>query len=60
MTILKTFMGITLLTTSLGGEATGKLGRYGSTATQYISCAGKEFTGFIGDTSHVASERIST
>ena len=53
-------MGITLLTTSLGGEAAGKLGRYGSTATQYISCAGKEFTGFIGDVSHVASERIST
>jgi hypothetical protein len=59
MSIFKTFMGITLLTTSLTGEATGKLGRYGSTTTQYISCAGKEFTGFIGDNSYNASQRIS-
>jgi hypothetical protein len=59
MTIFKTFMGIALLTTSLTGEATGKIGRYGSTAVQYVSCAGKETTGFIGDVSYKASERIN-
>ncbi|CAJ0844884.1 3818_t:CDS:2 [Entrophospora sp. SA101] len=47
MTILQTFMGITLLTTSLTGEATGKIGRYGSTAIQYVCCGGKEATGFV-------------
>ncbi|CAH1764170.1 23389_t:CDS:2 [Entrophospora sp. SA101] len=60
MTILQTFMGITLLTTSLTGEATGKIGRYGSTAIQYVCCGGKEATGFVGDVSQKASERIIT
>jgi len=59
MSVFKTIMGITLLTTSLGGEAAGKIGRYNSTATEYVSSCGKEFTGYIGDCSHSASKRIS-
>lgn len=59
MSILKTFMGITLFTTSLTGEAAGKIGRYSSTATEYVSGTGKKWASSFGDTLHNASQTIN-
>ena len=59
MTIFKTIMGITLLTTSLTGEATGKLGRYSATATEYVSWAGKNATAWTGDIAYATSKGIN-
>lgn len=58
MSIFKTVLGITFFTTSIAGEATGKLGRYGSTATEYISCGGKHFTSFVSNVAYDASKEI--
>lgn len=45
MSVFKTFIGITLLITSMGGEATGRVG--------------KQATSFVGKISYQTSEKIN-